>query len=1344
MSKRVVILGGGIAGMSAAHELVERGFEVIVYDKHRLAGGKARSFGVPGSGKEGRRDLPTEHGFRFFPGFYRHLPDTMKRIPFAGQHNGVFDNLVQISRLEMATTTHPTVTLPIRFPMWPSDFWAMAKGGIEGASLGIPINDLAYFASRVAVLASSSDERMLKQWENVGWWDFVRADERSQEFQVFLAKGATRSLVACRAEDISVRTGGSIMLQLLADWTSPGIRNDRVLNGPTTEVWIRPWLDYLRDRGVTYYHRHEVLQIHCVDGRITGVTVRQLDPNHRRGPGGGHEYPITADYYIAALPVEVLRTLVTEELGKAEPALWRLPELNVAWMNGIQYYLKTDVPMTPGHVLYGDTPWALTSISQQQFWRNRVMEDYGNGEVGGILSVDVSDWDTPGIYAAKGKPARECSRQEVAGEVWDQIKACLNRRGATVLDDSNLFGWHLDTDIEDHDHPIDQHTRQCINREPLLINTVGSWASRPKAVTSIPNLFLASDYVRTNTILATMEGANEAARQAVNGILDASGSSAPRCEIWPLHRSPFLAPLRELDRILLAAGHRHVLESLTEGSFQEGIRQLRDLVGSERWHLVGMAEQVARVMRQFPGVDRLQPHVRARREASKPPPATSATTIRPAGERKTKIAILGGGMGSIAAAFKLSSTAELRDKYDITLYQLGWRIGGKGASGRNLEPGFGNRIEEHGFHVWFGFYDNAFHMMRECYRELARDPRLPLATLEDAFKPAHALVLFENYNGGWRQWQLVAAGNSFKPGDTSIGLRTFFWDMLSDVLDQMIQQWNWVLDGMSGTRDAASIVGSLIGGAVRLGGAIAGGLCGLIGIVEGLEHARRIASRRAKSGPGAAPDKAGSEALIRALNDSKEWLWRELVEPNLDNDELRHLFHLVDFTSTIAVGIIADELVEKGFNSANEETLIKWLERHGARASTLDGPLVKLLHDAQFCYPNGDVSKPDYAAGAALNAILRAFFTYKGALYYKMQAGMGDTVFGPFYEVLNRRGVKFKFFHAVDKLHLSRDKSVIESIDVIPQVNLRGDHYQPLTCIKGLPCWPNQPLWEQIASADSETIRSKHINLEHEPNPLNRRPITLQLGDDFDKVILGIPVAGLNSICTELVANRDKPDFKQMLDNASTTMTQAFQVWMNRTTDGLGWEAESNSIMSCYSEPMDSYSIMTHLISREDWPLRDGPLSIGYLCSVLKDEPGDNQARCNDRVKQNAIEFLTNRAAPLWPYAVQAPRTDFNWDLLHDSQARQAPARFDSQFWVANFQPTERFVLSPARQVKYRLRTDQSGYSNFFFAGDWIRTGFDVSCIESAVMSGLQAARAITGIDEPIVGEDDRWLAKAI
>ena len=93
----VAVLGGGVAGLTAAHELAERGFKVTVIEPKAL-GGKARSIPVAGTGTGGRADLPGEHGFRFFPGFYKNIPDTMRRIPVAGNPNGAFDNLVNASQ----------------------------------------------------------------------------------------------------------------------------------------------------------------------------------------------------------------------------------------------------------------------------------------------------------------------------------------------------------------------------------------------------------------------------------------------------------------------------------------------------------------------------------------------------------------------------------------------------------------------------------------------------------------------------------------------------------------------------------------------------------------------------------------------------------------------------------------------------------------------------------------------------------------------------------------------------------------------------------------------------------------------------------------------------------------------------------------------------------------------------------------------------------------------------------------------------------------------------------------------------------------------------------------------
>jgi len=220
-----------------------------------------------------------------------------------------------------------------------------------------------------------------------------------------------------------------------------------------------------------------------------------------------------------------------------------MPELarSVEWMNGIQFYLSRDVPLVHGHTIFLSSSWALTSVSQAQFWPNFDLTKHGDGKVRGIISVDISNWQTEGL---NGKTADECTRDEIRQEVWDQIKLSVNGGGKVVLRDEDLHSAFLDPDIVDSD-PTKAGFET--NLEPLLVNYTDTWKLRPEAVTRLPNLFLASDYVRTFTDLATMEAANEAARRAVNGILVAADARAAPCGVWPLAEPEVLLPMQAYD-----------------------------------------------------------------------------------------------------------------------------------------------------------------------------------------------------------------------------------------------------------------------------------------------------------------------------------------------------------------------------------------------------------------------------------------------------------------------------------------------------------------------------------------------------------------------------------------------------------------------------------------------------------------------------------------------------------------------------------------------------------------------------------------------------------------------------
>ena len=531
----VAILGGGVGGLSAAQELAQRGFEVTVYEARDVFGGKARSMPVPGSGTDGRTDLPAEHGFRFFPGFYRHITDTMMNIP--GDKGTVYDHLTPCSEILMAQGDgRSELVAPIKVP----GSLAELADGLRflrdlTSQVGIPLDELAVFVDRLLTMMTSCDERRLAEFEAMSWWDFVEAEHKSDAYKKFLATGMTRTLVAAKAEEMSARTGGTILCQLIYDMLRLDGRLDNVLDGPTSEVWIDPWLEHLESLGVTLQPECTVAGIHCEAGVITGVTIVAPDGDRR----------IEADHYIAALPVERFCDLVSRSMRSADPRLGLIRHLEYDWMNGVMFYLDTDEPLEHGHAIFIDSEWALTAISQKQFWPDIDLTERGDGRVEGILSVDVSAWDVPGPVT--GKVASACTKEEIRQEVWAQLVRHIDDGR---LDESNVLSWFLDPAIE---FP---NPGKATNAEPLLINVKCSWAHRPDAVTAIPNLFLAADFVRTKTDLATMEAANEAARAAVNGILEATGSPHSRCTIHDLAEPRILWPFRQLDRVLFRLGRK--------------------------------------------------------------------------------------------------------------------------------------------------------------------------------------------------------------------------------------------------------------------------------------------------------------------------------------------------------------------------------------------------------------------------------------------------------------------------------------------------------------------------------------------------------------------------------------------------------------------------------------------------------------------------------------------------------------------------------------------------------------------------------------------------------------------
>jgi uncharacterized protein with NAD-binding domain and iron-sulfur cluster len=690
--------------------------------------------------------------------------------------------------------------------------------------------------------------------------------------------------------------------------------------------------------------------------------------------------------------------------------------------------------------------------------------------------------------------------------------------------------------------------------------------------------------------------------------------------------------------------------------------------------------------------------------------------------QRKRIVILGGGIGALTAAYHLSSPSGWQDRYDITIYQLGWRLGGKCASSRN--PDHDLRIEEHGLHVWFGFYENAFRMLREVYRELGPDVPRPFATVDEAFSPRSLVSMLEQAGegagpDGWKwtvpfRYPLLPGrpGTSEGGGDGADLHALHPWTIPQRLLGRLLEvlQAPQLLDHVAGAM---------------------GMLHALLGQLE-----RHAAGREL--------EQFAVEAVTLELRALRTALHGCLKLGAVAVPVLRRYWLLADLSLTVLIGMLHDDLYRRGLSSIDHLDLREWLRLHGAGEETVDSVPLRALYDCCFAYRDGEVQRPDFAAGAALGCALRIGLMWRGDVFYLMNAGMGDMVVAPLYQLLHRRGVRFEFFQRVKKLEL--DGSRVARVRFGRQARLRPEHrfYDPLATASDLPYpfWPDRPLLEQLV--DGESLRGVDFESHWSQHP-DVEDWTLELAPQ-DRVVLGISLGALGPICAELA--QASPDWRRLLQELPSMQTQSAQLWFNPGQAGLGWSnadypEDTEPVMVAAPELMDVWADMSHQLRQERW-CEDPPppRCVVYACGPL---PGDllRQRPATDaevpagalaQVRAETQSWLEATAPRLWP-KLAGKGGGLDWSLLHDHSGASGPARLDAQYLRANIDPSERYVLSPKGANLLRLPADRSGFDNLVLAGDWTRTAINAGCVEATVMSGMSASRALCGYPQLIHGE---------
>jgi hypothetical protein len=484
-----------------------------------------------------------EHGFRFFPAFYRHLRDTMRRTPIFDPLTRTFtprtahDNLEEVRWQLVADPERPYRAALSRKPL-PTIGGMIEQYRAIRRDLDYRPVDLVRFALRILRYMTSSTRRRRDHYEDMSWWTFLskpHLDDPAAEppfdyerrFEEAL-KHAPKALVAMGSEHADARTQGNINVQLLMDQFELLDQSDSTLAGPTSTSWFNHWRTFLEEQGVRFF-LGEVTAIGVDKAGARADTTKHRARVEIAFPGGaapaeyldGEEMVkrkrIRAHYIVSALDVAGLAR-VTRALRRSGDAVGAIEDLDrlvgddggedrdleditaigqtgpdggvgdrFQTLTGIQLYYQRHVSFANGHIYFAGSPWGLSAISQIQFWG-----PFGSGHRGrlaGNLSVDIGAWRGGGRGVLD---PNALDRDAIAAEVQRQIMASSKtselehpekwtpRASLYHLDDFIAFARE---DPARRNSPI----RPRRNHAPFLINVTGEWELRPAGTPWTPN-----------------------------------------------------------------------------------------------------------------------------------------------------------------------------------------------------------------------------------------------------------------------------------------------------------------------------------------------------------------------------------------------------------------------------------------------------------------------------------------------------------------------------------------------------------------------------------------------------------------------------------------------------------------------------------------------------------------------------------------------------------------------------------------------------------------------------------------------------------------------------------------
>jgi uncharacterized protein with NAD-binding domain and iron-sulfur cluster len=639
-----------------------------------------------------------------------------------------------------------------------------------------------------------------------------------------------------------------------------------------------------------------------------------------------------------------------------------------------------------------------------------------------------------------------------------------------------------------------------------------------------------------------------------------------------------------------------------------------------------------------------------------------------------RLIILGGGISALTTAFYASDpTYRTMFPGGVHVYEKAALLGGKGASTRRTAGGIENRIEEHGLHVWFGSYDNAFALLHKCHEYLNDKERwaTSMRSVEDGFRPCSRVAAMEHDGSGWLPWVAEFPEDSSRPWHPRRDEDGVFSPVfLATRALRLAEAFLYSLGSAvaAGRRRSTLVDGSILPLPIRLPQTS-----------SAADVVTRVLSQLPRSG-------GGTELLggvLKLLSRAALEFRNRFDETLRCHSGIRRIWCMVDLLLAMVRGLIDHGVLHTGdLTLIDHFDLRAWLVRNGATEEAASFSLLKaLIYDLDFAYEGGDPEKPRCSAAVGVFGLFRLLLTYRGAVLWKMNAGMGEVVFAPIYEALIRRGVNFHFGHEVKKLTVRQ--STVTRIDLEVH-DIDRPQRLPVIAIEDGPLAGTLPYWPPESAAKSRSLDALRIR-------------------DGDMIIYAMPVGTIKELLP--VAPRR---WRECGDKVQTVGTAALQLWLNVPVERYAPWASPDITVGAYTEPFDTWSDMKVLVGEKSISRKGSISSVAYFANIV---PPISEAAATAAMS----EFIDHGLGGLWP----------------SFQPEMEIARFTR----VNLDTSSSYALSLPGTLKYRLSPRDCSITNMRPVGDWTRNSINSGCIEAAVISGMIGAEAVLGCKLEIVGE---------